>query len=77
MTPNWEHLEWIYSRLISVHKENPNTDYMLRLNEIVIEMKNNEPKEPVTLRELERRLANVERLAMMGFNAAYPQGHGR
>ena len=29
-----DHLEFIYYRLINVHSENPNTDYMLRLEKI-------------------------------------------
>lgn len=30
-----EHLEWLYNRLIQVHNENPNYDYMLRYKEII------------------------------------------
>lgn len=30
-----QHLEWIYQRLIHVHKENPNYDYMLKFKEII------------------------------------------
>jgi len=30
-----EHLEWMYNRLIEVHGENPNTDYMARMRRIV------------------------------------------
>lgn len=30
-----EHLTWIRDRLINVHGENPNSDYMIRLNEII------------------------------------------
>ena len=29
------HLEWIYNRLINVHKEETNLDYMIKLKEIV------------------------------------------
>jgi hypothetical protein len=29
------HLKWIYERLIHVHKENPNYDYMLKFKEII------------------------------------------
>ena len=32
---NINHLEWIYYRLIYVHKENPNVDYMLKFGEII------------------------------------------
>lgn len=34
-----KHLTWIYERLIHVHKENPNYDYMIRLKQIVDESK--------------------------------------
>jgi len=30
-----EHLEWIYNRMIVVHKENPKYDYMLKFKEIL------------------------------------------
>jgi len=29
------HLEWIYNRLITIHGENPNYDYMLKFKEIL------------------------------------------
>ena len=29
------HLKWIYNRLINVHLENKNNDYMLKFNEII------------------------------------------
>lgn len=29
------HLEWIYERMLSVHKESPNTDYMLKFRSIL------------------------------------------
>lgn len=35
------HLNWMYSRLISVHGENPNYDYMLRMNKILTKIANN------------------------------------
>ena len=30
-----KHLEWIYERLICVHEENPDYDYMLKFKEII------------------------------------------
>lgn len=30
-----EFLRWIHARLVNVHKENPNYDYMLRLSRII------------------------------------------
>jgi len=30
-----KHINWMYNRLTSVHKENPNTDYMIRFKEII------------------------------------------
>jgi hypothetical protein len=32
---NKQHLEWIYNRLIEIHNENPNYDYMLKFKEII------------------------------------------
>ena len=37
-----EHLEWMYNRLIEVHDENPNIDYMLRMNSIIQTQKEGE-----------------------------------
>jgi hypothetical protein len=30
-----EHLQWLYNRLVNVHGENPNYDYMLKFQEII------------------------------------------
>ena len=30
-----KHINWMYNRLTSVHKENPNFDYMIRFKEII------------------------------------------
>ncbi len=30
-----KHINWMYNRLTSVHKENPNFDYMKRFKEII------------------------------------------
>ena len=32
---NENHLEWIYNRMIEVHKENPNYDYMIAFKKII------------------------------------------
>lgn len=29
------HMRWIYDRMVHVHGENPNVDYMLRFNKII------------------------------------------
>jgi len=34
-----KHLEFIYSRMINVHKENENYDYMLKMKEILLKQK--------------------------------------
>lgn len=34
------HLEWIHSRMVFIHKENPNYDYMLKFAEIIKRLKN-------------------------------------
>jgi hypothetical protein len=36
---NIKHLEWVYERMVHVHKENPNMDYMIRFNLILEELK--------------------------------------
>ncbi len=38
ITPNQEFFQWIYDRLIYVHNENPNADYMLSLKERIKDM---------------------------------------
>lgn len=30
-----KHINWMYNRLTSVHKENPNVDYMISFKEII------------------------------------------
>ena len=30
-----KHLKWVYNRLIEVHKENPNSDYMIKFKKII------------------------------------------
>lgn len=37
---NKDHLNWIYLRLLNVHKEKENIDYMLRLKAIIDAMPN-------------------------------------
>lgn len=34
-----DHLEWIYHRLINVHNENRNLDYMVKFFEIIKKLK--------------------------------------
>jgi hypothetical protein len=36
---DFNHLEWIYNRLISVHNESPNYDYMLKFKSLIKEFK--------------------------------------
>lgn len=38
ITPNEEFFQWIYDRLVFVHKENPNVDYMRSLKERIEEI---------------------------------------
>ncbi len=38
ITPNQKFFQWIYDRLIYVHNENPNVDYMLSLKERIKDM---------------------------------------
>lgn len=34
------HLEWMYNRMIEIHNENPNYDYMIKFKEIINQFKN-------------------------------------
>lgn len=34
-----DHLQWIHERLVHVHKENVHYDYMIRLRQIINELK--------------------------------------
>ena len=38
-----EFLEWIRNRLIDIHGENPNFDYMLRLKDVINNANNDAP----------------------------------
>lgn len=42
-TPNKEFFQWIYNRLVDVHKENPNVDYMISLKKRIEELPFDEP----------------------------------
>ncbi len=35
MTTDEQHLKWLFDRLVEVHGENPNYDYMIRLEKII------------------------------------------
>ena len=45
MTTDYEHLLWIYGRLLFKHKENPRVDYMVRMKEILERLKKEEENE--------------------------------
>ena len=45
ITPNKEFFNWIYNRLVYVHEENPNYDYMLSLRERIDDLFGNEEDE--------------------------------
>lgn len=34
-TKDRQHLQWIYDRMVEVHKENPNYDYMIKFRSIL------------------------------------------
>lgn len=38
ITPNKEFFQWIYNRLVYVHNENPNVDYMISFKERIREL---------------------------------------
>jgi len=39
---DFEHLEWIFERLVEVYDENPNYDYMIRFKKIIQKTKEQE-----------------------------------
>jgi hypothetical protein len=45
ITPHKEFFNWIYDRLVYVHGENPNYDYMLSLRERIDDLFGNEQDE--------------------------------
>lgn len=45
MKSDKEFLNWMYWRLVTVHGENRNFDYMIRMRDIVKNMKDDEQKE--------------------------------
>jgi len=48
---NSEHLNWLFDRLVEVHNENPNYDYMIRFRKIIDEVENEEIKDSLTREE--------------------------
>jgi len=48
---NSQHLNWIFERLVEVHNENPNYDYMIRFRKIIDDVENKETKELLTRQE--------------------------
>jgi hypothetical protein len=41
---NTNHLQWEYDRMINVHNENPNYDYMIKFRDIIGEYQDVEDK---------------------------------
>ena len=41
------HLQWIYDRMVEIHKENPNYDYMLRFRDILKSLRKADVKRSV------------------------------
>jgi hypothetical protein len=48
---NSQHLNWVFDRLVEVHNENPNYDYMIRFRKIIDESENGETKDLLTRQE--------------------------
>jgi hypothetical protein len=48
---NSEHLNWLFDRLVEVHNENPNYDYMVRFRKIIDAVENEEIKDSLTREE--------------------------
>lgn len=58
LNKNSKHLFWIYRRLIEVHREHPNKDYMLRFKEIIKEMQSQEDYVKEYLKFIEKKKNN-------------------
>lgn len=56
---NINHLEWIYYRLINVHKENPNVDYMLKFDDIIASIEQLERDYKAKTAELDETLEAI------------------
>lgn len=56
-----EFLNWIYERMVEVHHENPNYDYMLRFKSIIDGMKpsNDDLKKPVSPVAPKRKIIQI------------------
>jgi hypothetical protein len=48
---NSQHLNWLFDRLVEVHNENPNYDYMIRFRKIIDEVEKEETKDLLTRQE--------------------------
>lgn len=46
-TQDKQHLRFIYNRMVEIHKENPNVDYMLKFNQIIEEKPIIHPKSDI------------------------------
>lgn len=52
MTTDSEHLQWIHDRLVHVHGENENYDYMHRLRKVIEAQRKREQVEAAMMRRL-------------------------
>lgn len=68
MTTNSEHLQWMYDRMVNIHNERPNIDYMRRFQEIINEIQAAEAMEAT----LKKSMAGISpfQAAMKSMEAA-------
>lgn len=53
------HLQWIFDRMVNVHNENPNYDYMIKFKDIITEIEHLEKSYIERIDELETRYADL------------------
>lgn len=56
---NFEFLNWIYDRMVNIHKENPNYDYMLKFKKLLEDMADLESPNPKNLKEKYWKTGNM------------------
>ena len=62
ITPHKEFFRWIYDRLINVHKEDPNVDYMISFKQRIEELPLNEPQWKPSKEQMEDEKQNYSGL---------------
>lgn len=71
ITPNKEFFQWIYNRLVYVHKENPNVDYMRSFKERIEELSFDKPSWKPSEEQLSMLLAVINDPNNAGAESCY------